>query len=205
MKKLTYLLLISVICIFIGFKIIPKQEAKNDIKTTETVRVIAYFDKNAFSGKTLINSISGIKSKSIQNLLSQFNVNELRAVFRNRYNVMGLPKPMLNKDGHHDDLEGWQEITLSGKSQASKLVNLLKEEKGVLCAYVEQPILLKPCTDDPNYYLQWHLNSTSNPLADIRVEQAWNINKGRSDVIIAVCIEEWTTPIQTSIPVIEAV
>jgi subtilisin family serine protease len=100
---------------------------------------------------------------------------------------MGLPKPILNGGGSQDDLDGWQEILIREKSRTSEFVNLLRKEKGVLYAYVEQPLPFKPCTDDPNYRLQWHLNSPTNTLADIRAEQAWSINKGRNDVIIAVC------------------
>ena len=50
-----------------------------------------------------------------------------------------------------------------------------------------------PCAspDDPEYNApgekQWHLKSVQNPSADIDAEPAWEINKGRNDVIIAVC------------------
>ena len=66
---------------------------------------------------------------------------------------------------------------------------MLKKEKYVLNAYIEQPLSFKPCIapNDAEYQNQWHLNSISYPMADIRAEQAWDINKGRSDVIIAVC------------------
>ncbi len=65
----------------------------------------------------------------------------------------------------------------------------LKKEKGVTYAYIERPIPIRPCIAPTNslYSTQWHLNSNSSPLADINAEQAWNINTGRNDVIIAVC------------------
>ena len=40
---------------------------------------------------------------------------------------------------------------------------------------------------DSQYVSQWHLHSTSSPIADIDAEEAWDINTGRNDVIIAVC------------------
>ncbi|MHC1705752.1 MAG: S8 family serine peptidase [Tenuifilaceae bacterium] len=55
--------------------------------------------------------------------------------------------------------------------------------------HIEHPLPFKPCIapDDPEYRDQWHLNYAYNPMADIRAELAWNINRGRNDVIIAVC------------------
>jgi subtilisin family serine protease len=96
---------------------------------------------------------------------------------------------MPNKGKPKDDFLAWQEIIMSDNSHASELVNQLKKENSVLTAYIERPIQLKPCAvpTDPQYIQQWHLNSISNPNADIRAEQAWNINSGRNDVIIAVC------------------
>jgi subtilisin family serine protease len=56
-------------------------------------------------------------------------------------------------------------------------------------AYIEYPINIKPCIvpNDAEYVRQWHLKSSYNPNADIDAEQAWEINTGRNDVIIAVC------------------
>lgn len=55
--------------------------------------------------------------------------------------------------------------------------------------YIEHPfkVTFNSVPNDTHYDKQWHLNSNVNPLADIRAEQAWAINKGRDDVIIAVC------------------
>jgi len=78
---------------------------------------------------------------------------------------------------------------IEDNGRAAELVSLLGMEAGVLYAHIERPLPFKPCIapNDSLFLYQWHLNNPSNPLADIRAEQAWNINKGRNDVIIAVC------------------
>jgi len=56
-------------------------------------------------------------------------------------------------------------------------------ETGVSAVYIEYPfkVTLNSAPNDTLYDKQWHLNSTVNPLADIRAEQAWKINKERND------------------------
>jgi subtilisin family serine protease len=94
------------------------------------------------------------------------------------------------KNKNHYFLEGWRLISVKGKARAEELVCLLKEQKGVKEAFVELPLRVKPSISPNDPYFvngsQWHLKSISNPLADIDAEAAWDINRGRNDVIIAV-------------------
>lgn len=112
---------------------------------------------------------------------------ELHNVYRNRYNEKGYLKSGMTSSFK----DTWQQIILKDNRQAEKLVAKLKTEDGVIDAYIEKPIVFKPCVapNDPEYQLgnQWYLHSLSSPMADVDAEQAWNINTGRSDVIVAVC------------------
>ena len=181
MKKTIYILLVSITCLVIMFKLTKFDLNKKTI-TTQNLRVIVNFDKSVFSSDKLNTSVTELHSCKVQELLNKFSASMLQAVFKNRYDKNGKLKPSIGQFNN-----GWQQILLKDKSKSEEFVNLLKKERGILNAYVEYPIQIKPCVapKDPFYYAQWHLNSS--PIADIRAEQAWEINKGRSDVIIAVC------------------
>jgi len=161
---------------------------END-NSNENLRVIAKFSENIISGTTLITKTKSIQSKSLRELFKKYNVKELHAVFRNRYNERGKLKSVTNKNSNKGGLNTWQEVLLSGNKNANEFVELLKKEKGIIKTYIEKPIFLKSfiAPDDPTFQFQWHLNSIDHPNADINAEQAWDINRGRNDVIVAVC------------------
>ncbi len=148
-------------------------------------RIIVNLDTTVVAGNRLITPVNIIKQENIRKLLTRFNSQKLQAVYRNRYNEKGFIKTGIQGN----PTENWHQIILKNISKADELVALLKREKGVINVYLERPIPLKPCIapNDPEYSSQWHLRSASYPVADIKAEQAWNINKGRNDVIIAVC------------------
>jgi subtilisin family serine protease len=185
-----YSLLQSVTFLFFALNGFSGQQVANNINANENFKIIVNFDKTVVSGNYIITEVCNIQSDSIRKLLKQFNVLKVRAVFTNRYDEKGLLKPLQDKVYDQDSFGNWHQIIFKyDKCKATELVEMLKKEKGVLNTYIEVPLPFKPCVapNDPNYSSQWHLNSTYYPAADIRAEQAWNINKGRSDVIIAVC------------------
>lgn len=189
MKKKLFASFLLVPFLALTFYYMLKPATIHVLEIQENIRVIVHFDESIIMGTTINTPISGIHSENIRKLLLHYKVKELKAVYRNRYNQKGLLKQMQNKGRPKNDFLAWQEIIMSNNNLASELVNQLNKENSVLAAYIEKPILLKPCTvpTDAQYVQQWHLNSNSNPNADIRAEQAWDINKGRNDVIIAVC------------------
>ena len=184
MKRKTYfsITLISLLFCSIYFYA-TLSSIKNE--ADERLRIIVNLDTAIVSGSTLITNTSNIQYENIRKLFIRFNVKELQAVYRNRYNEKGNLKPCTNTDSTGI----WQQIIMNDYSRAPEFINLLKKEKGVLNAHIERPLPFKPCVapNDAEYQSQWHLNSIGNPMADIRAQQAWDINKGRSDVIIAVC------------------
>lgn len=119
-----------------------------------------------------------------------YNVKTLRAVFRNRYDSDGILKiTYSNSSELNNNMNCWQEIILTDFCKSKDIVQTLSNEEGVDIVYVEYPVSFKPsiAPNDILYGNQWHLNSLANPNSDIRAEDAWDINRGRDDVIIAVC------------------
>lgn len=182
MKRIIYILAAIFICFVAIYFLTDRYNTKN---RPEKIKIIARFNKDVISGNTLITQVNNIQDKNIRKLLDRFDVVELQAAFTNRYNNKGFLKPDIKTSTSGT----WQQIILKENGRAERLVAKLKKEKGVLNTYIEKPIELRPCIapTDSEYGSQWHLHSTSSPLADIDAEQAWDINTGRNDVIIAVC------------------
>ena len=189
MKKLGCFLFPVVMGIFVTCSVSAQQGTGINLKSNKNLRVIVKFSEKIIPDNTLITQIETIQSVRIRKLLKRFNVKELQSVFRNRYDNDGVLKPMTNKNRTPWKLSGWKEIVLADKSNAPELVDLLRKSKGILQVYIEKPVLIRPyiAPDDPKYGDQWHLSSITHPDADIDAPEAWEINKGRNDVIIAVC------------------
>ncbi|MCX6239896.1 MAG: S8 family serine peptidase [Bacteroidia bacterium] len=184
MKRIIYLSLTLISLLFCAIYFYATQSSIKH-KADEYLKIIVNLDTAIISGNTYVTHASNIKQEKIRALLLRFNVKEIKAVYRNRYNEKGNLKPSIITESSGT----WQQININDYSKAAELITLLKKEKYVSNAYIEQPLPFKPCIapNDAKYQNQWHLNSISSPMADIRAEQAWDINKGRSDVIIAVC------------------
>ncbi|MBN1650452.1 MAG: S8 family serine peptidase [Bacteroidales bacterium] len=182
MKGIIYILATAFICFIAGYFFISLYNIEYK---PVNIKIIAHFNEEVISGNTLITQVNDIKDKNIRKLFARFDVVELQAAYTNRYNNKGF----LKQDINTSTPSSWQHIILKDNGRAEKLVAKLKKEKGVLNTYIEKPIELRPgiAPTDSEYGSQWHLNSISSPLADIDAEQAWNINTGRSDVIVAVC------------------
>ena len=190
MKTKLFFLIFSILSgSFILLYLFSNQKTIEKNNSNENSRVIVKFSSGTISEKTLITKTESIQSQSLREIFTKYNVKELRAVFRNRYDDRGKLKHNTNKNSNKEDLNNWQEVLISGNQNANKFVELLKKVKGISKSYVEKPILFKPfiIPDDPTYQSEWHLHSVAYPNADINAEQAWDINKGRNDVIIAVC------------------
>ena len=184
MKRIVYFS-ITIVSLFLGVILFYMKQSSIKHETDDRMRIIVNLDTGIIPDNTLITQTSNIMQENIRELFIRFNVKEIQAVYRNRYNEKGNLKLCTNTESTGT----WQQIIMNDYSRATKFINLLKKENNVLNAYIERPLLFKPCVapNDAQYLNQWHLNSISYPMADIRAEQAWDINKGRSDVIIAVC------------------
>src|SRR5665647_102541 len=144
------------------------------------IRVLVNFNKKDLSDLYQYVDADSVKSRKIRATLKKFQAKKLVAAYRNRYTSKGILKPTTQTGS-----DNWFFVSLNDKARALELVNQLKKNTEILDAYLEQPILIKPCgvISGFEYTNQWHLTKNYG----INVEEAWNINKGRNDVIIAVC------------------
>lgn len=159
----------------------------NDFKP---YRLIVKFDNEIFKSSTEFTNVQNIQSDRIKEIMELYNVKTLQAVFRNRYDDNGnLKNTNITSSEQFSDLNCWQEIIIPDFNHSEEVVNILNNEKGIQTAYIEYPVFVKPsiAPNDAQYLNQWHLNSLVNPNSDIRAENAWDINRGRNDVIIAIC------------------
>ncbi len=140
-------------------------------------------EKNIDSGKCLTIKPDSLNSKEVSNLLKEYHISKILAVFRNRYSKSG------NLIHETNESTIYRQIIINDSYKANELAKLLLKAKGVKEAYIETPIQFNSLwtPNDANYSGQWYLNASYSPVADIRAAQAWDINTGRSDVIIAVC------------------
>ena len=123
MKKLIYFLLPVVTGLFVAFHVTAQLE------TRENLRVIVKFNEMIIPDNTLITQTENIQSETIRELFKRFDVLQLQAVFRNRYNKDGVLKQRTDRNRIPDKLEGWKEIILADKSNASELIDLLRSEE----------------------------------------------------------------------------
>ncbi len=129
--------------------------------------------------------VSSITESSLRKVLQKFAVTSLRSVFKNRYTKAGKLKESVKGKNL---LTGWFELSLRSQFEVIELIKQFKQLSMVIDAGVDAPISLRPsiAPNDTNYMSQWHLNHPFTPNFDINAESAWDINRGRNDVIVAV-------------------
>ncbi len=109
-------------------------------------RVIVKFDKEIFSSNTEITNVQEIQSESIKEVMEYFSVKTVRAVFRNRYDNNGILKTTIAKTVEQlNDLNCWQEIIMTNITKSQELIEMLNSKSGVYTAYIEYPVVIKPC------------------------------------------------------------
>ena len=165
---------------------LSQSENEKVVKFNNNFRLIVKFENNIDNGKYLDLEPDKLNSIGISKILKQYGVNKIQAVYRNRYSESGMLKSDQFK---RIDSLSYRRIIINDPFKANELAQLLANEKGVIQVFIEKPLLLEPLIvpNDPEYGSQWYLNSNNTPVADIRAVQAWDINRGRNDVIIAVC------------------
>ena len=175
MKKLVLISMIFISCFIYAISLCHPSGNKKTLEKNIDFRLIVRFDQNVDNGKCLYIKPGSLKSRNIRKLLKKYEVKDIKAVFSNRYNQSGKLKP---DQKFSNSLSTFRQLMLNDSVKAKELSILLKNEKGVLLATIEKPIIIKPCItpNDVEYSDQWYLNSTINPLADIDAESAWDIN-----------------------------
>lgn len=188
MKRYFYFLAIFLLGLILAFYFIQQSRNKTDIPDSD-FRLIVKFNKNISDNDYLTVCSDDLHFQNIKKHIQYYGVKKIQAVFRNRYTNEGKLKLNQINTTQSKELALYYQILIDDKEDAQELAEVLKREGEVELAYIEYPINIKPSIvpNDTQYGSQWHLKSLYNPLADIDAEQAWDINTGRSDVIIAVC------------------
>jgi subtilisin family serine protease len=184
MKKPVILvsLIVAIAAISYLISLYPKDSNQKD---KQSIGVIIKFKENVVNPENQKVNVEDINSIEVRATLEKFRVLKLESVFKNRYRFGKLEKSVYKAC----NLLNYRKLSVKGNKNAEKLVQSLGKLNDIEDAFIEEPIKLKPAIipNDLYYGSQWHLNSSLRPYSDIDAEQAWNINKGRNDVVIAVC------------------
>jgi hypothetical protein len=124
----------------------------NSKSKNNNFKVIVHFGEGVISEANLFSTIDAIQNKNIRKLLTEHGAEKLKAAFTNRYNTSGFLKPNIK----YSKLGAWQQIILKDYKTADELIAELKKEKGIINAYIERPLPIKPCIapTDPSYASQ---------------------------------------------------
>lgn len=184
MKKLILTLFCLSLLIISDFLTID--EKASQVITSKNTMLVK-LSPGVLSEENFSHPVTGIENMSLQRILSKYKVADLRSVFKNRYNEYGKLKEEVCQSGKNL-LSGWFELDLDNEFATTEFIGMLKQLDVVVDAFIDAPLPMLPdiIPNDTNYGNQWHLNNPSNPNFDIDAEAAWNINRGRNDVIIAV-------------------
>jgi hypothetical protein len=188
MKRNFYFSAIFLFILILAFYFIQQSRNITDIPDSD-FRLIVKFNKNISDNDCLTVWLDDLHFQNIKKHIQYYGVKKMQSVFRNRYTNEGKLKLNQINTAQSKELALYYQILIDDKEDAKELAEVLKKEGEVELAYIEYPINIKPCIvpNDAEYVRQWHLKSSYNPNADIDAEQAWEINTGRNDVIIAVC------------------
>lgn len=90
------------------------------------------------------------------------------------------------------DLAGYWVLNTASVSDAAAVATALADLATVREAYVDvqRPIALRD-PDDPQFYQQWHLKNTVEPLFDVDADGAWNLGYTGAGVTIGVVEGGW--------------
>jgi subtilisin family serine protease len=157
------------------------KEVKSDMK------ILLKFKDGDIDEFKYINTLRDVKNDKLTKLFKGFGIESFKAVFKNRYNEDGILKKDILSKNNRLNLENWRQLEVATETLATKLIEKLNKNQLVEKAIIERPMIFNPhiAPNDTDYEDQWHLNNTDN--TDINAEDAWDINTGRNDVIIAVC------------------
>jgi len=151
--------------------------------------VLVKFKAGIISPSTLRHSTTELPNQQLQSIFEANGITSMMCVFQNRYGKDGKLKSTPARQ-NFNQLESWQKIMMPSLEEATAFLQIAKNLPDVEYAQLDERFEFKPAIspDDPSYLLgqQWHLNSTNNPTADIDAPEAWDINRGRNDVTIAI-------------------
>lgn len=176
-----FILILATFILFSG-----KKEQNNNYDWDKT-KIILKLPEDYINHEYYIHDIDEIPNPELKDVFADYEIKSFQSIFSNRYNEHDLLKEEYKNTNKHL-LRGWFEIEAKNFYYLHNLVSTLKKFDEILHAFIEEPIKLEPALipNDPDYPLQWHLNNPGNPNFDIDAEDAWDINIGRNDVVVAI-------------------
>jgi len=139
--------------------------------------IVVKFDEVAtkgIKGQRLFAGRTGVSK--IDKLIAKYGVRGIRQQFPRAGQKIYRGRPV--------DLSGWYKLHFNQAVDIAEAVEAFKNSEGVLEA---QPIgihAVHPEPNDPAFDDQWHLNQAGS--ADIHALDAWEIETGNEDIIVAV-------------------
>ncbi len=130
-----------------------------------------------------------VNDVGMKNLLKQFKFSGGRKIFRNTSPADTIALSRTGEQVKLIDLSGWYALKLEDTANIDSVVSILSKHPSVITAspsMIFHPQGIFP--NDPRFQqnLQWGLYNFYSPGKDIHAPQAWEKQKGSSDVIIAV-------------------
>ena len=163
-------------------------------KSTNTILIIDILLQKIRNLKSTIKGIKyelpvyitpfGTRAVLTKDLVVRFkpNFNNKISILQN--NNLKIKKVLFGKNRYLVKVNGEPSDTLKISNKLNKLSSVVYAQPDYLRIY-------KLRNSDPYYYKQWHLSSTEQQGAllgaDISAEEAWQLSKGKPEVIIAIC------------------
>ena len=151
--------------------------------------VLVKFERGKLANLRAHLDESDILIPEVRNILAQYGLNGNRQVFRHSSSA---DTDAVSRSGEHvklTDVSHWYAFRIADSSNLPQLLNRLKGMQGVLAACPAHKIrALDIHPNDPHFQdrHQWGLYNEGSPGNDIHASQAWEFNKGRSDVTVAI-------------------
>ena len=166
---------IMVVCVFNLYSSLCSRENTK----VEVVELILQLDTGVVCAKHLENSASVVANIGLRKVFDEFDVKIIRAALYNRYKHGRLI------DWHDEKITSMWQIIETKSSEKDEIIEKLTTLKCVKSVCINNPVKIIPALYEKNLYIDdyWHLYGTHG----IDINGAWGINKGRSDVIVAVC------------------
>lgn len=138
------IILLSVFCFVFNLNI--QSKINNESKclvNNEKARLILNINNELIDNTLKVIPTQTIQSKELRKLLLNYSVQNLTAVYKNRYSENGKLKP---KYKYMKQCNDWFMIESINKDKAKHLVELLKMYRGISSVYVEPKYSIKPQT-----------------------------------------------------------
>lgn len=177
MKKIIILFLISIVTVSFAQTKKKYKEGSILVKFKESKEEIL-----DLSGRLK----KGLNNEKMERVFKKFEIKKGKKVFKNFDRNSYMMKK--RKDKNYKNLGNWYKFSTKKTTDIQKLAKTLIKLDDIEYAHPDYIFNIDNAANDPKYTdgSQWGLKNTTNPESDINIEDAWQYNKGRSDVKVAI-------------------